>query len=100
MIHLDAGGKTRKIDAVYIRKSVTCLFLVWHRSIYSIKKNNIYEMVKAIMCYSLSWLLMFIFSFIYFYKRIWTAPIDIIRGLFNGIKFTRSPFYADIKPFK
>lgn len=54
VIHLDAGGKTRKIDAVYIRKSVTCLFLVWHRSIYSIKKNNIYEMVKAIMCYSLS----------------------------------------------
>lgn len=98
-IHLDAGAKTRQLDEIYLKKTVSCLFLVWHRSIYNKKNIKLYNKVHAILGYSFSLLLMLIFSFIYFSKGIWTAPIVIVKGYLEGIKYTDSKMYRNIEPF-
>lgn len=97
--HLGAGRDSRKIDATHLRRSTACLFLVWHRSIYNRKHNCFPHRMIAIFCYSFSVLLKLIFSPIYFYYGIWTAPIAVLSGLLEGIKYTRTEFYRNTELF-
>ena len=99
VVHLNAGSKSRKFDYNYIRKTVACLFLVWHRSIYSLHSNSFYDKFISIICYSISWLFSFIFSFIFILKGIYTAPLARIVGLYDGIKFIKNTEYKNLKPY-
>lgn len=99
-VHLDAGKKSRTFDSKHIAKSTACLFLIWHRSIFSVPLNNTWDKFIDVLCYSLSWLISFLFSFLFIFKGIYKAPLAMIVGLINGIKYTRAQLYRNNNDFQ
>ena len=98
-IHLDAGKENRKFNAESIRKITSVLFLVWHRSIYHSKNKNILRKLIALLSFVTAFLLKFLYSFTYLFKGIWSAPIRVIQGLIDGIKYTSNNIYASLPYF-
>lgn len=97
--HLDAGSKNRRFDTTHIRKTTACLFLVWHRSIFNLKSNSFFKKGIAVCALAMSLLLKFLFNFIYIFKGVYLAPIAIIQGIMDGIKFTKTDIYSKQKLF-
>lgn len=98
-IHLDAGKANRKFNDQSIRKITAVLFLLWHRSIYHSKRKSVLRKLIALLSFSVSFILKFLYSFTYIIKGMWKAPIRVIQGLIDGIKYTNKPLYASLPYF-
>lgn len=97
VVHLDAGAQSRSFDNNYIRKSSACLLLVWYRSIY--EPNNGIKRLLAIICFTLSLMSRFLFSFSYILRGLFLAPMAVLLGTFDAIKFMNSASYKSYRKF-
>ena len=95
--HLDAGSQNRKLNYIHLKNASACLFLVWHRSIYNLDSNTKLDKLVVLFSFLFSFLLKFIFSFLYIFKGIYNAPIGVVNGIFEGIRYTASIDYKKMQ---
>ena len=98
-LHLDAGNANRKFDRNAVRKSALALFLVWHRSVFKLKKNNILDKAVAIIAYACSVILKLLYSCVQVINGVPMAPISILQGVCEGIKYTKKNPYVSLPYF-